>query len=60
MAIDRSEAGEQQARVDAMVEEFKQARQRRLVKQGVILWNRAETALRNAAAALHVDPAKKN
>ena len=43
-----------------MIDEFKKARQRRLVKQGVLLWNRTETAQRNGAAALGLDPAKKD
>jgi hypothetical protein len=39
MAIDDSGAGEQQSRLDALIEEFKQARHRRLVKRGLALLN---------------------
>ena len=42
MAIDRNDRDERQARIDALIEEFRAARQRRLVRQGIALWNRAE------------------
>jgi hypothetical protein len=44
MAIDRSDHDERQARIDAMIEEFRAAQQRRLVKRGIVLWNRLEAA----------------
>jgi len=44
MGIDRNDSEERQARLDAMIEEFHAARQRRLVKRGIVLWNRAEAA----------------
>ena len=46
MAIDRKKSDERQARLDAMIEEFRAAQQRRLVKRGIALWNRAEAAQR--------------
>jgi hypothetical protein len=42
MAIDRNDADERQARLDEMIEEFRAARQQRLVKRGIALWKRAE------------------
>ena len=53
MAIDRDDSDERQARIDAMLEEFRAAQQRRLVKRGIALWNRAEAALQ---AMAFVDP----
>ena len=44
MAIDRSDHDERQARIDAMIEEFRAAQQRRLVKRGIARWNRVEAA----------------
>jgi hypothetical protein len=40
----------QQARRERMIDEFRAARQRRLVKQGIALWNCTEEAYREAAA----------
>ena len=51
MAIDRNDTDERQARLDLMIEEFRAAQQRRLVKQGIVLWNRAEAAQAMACAA---------
>ena len=51
MVIDRRDAGERQVRVDGMIAEFRAARQRRRVKQGIALWNRTEEALRHASRA---------
>jgi hypothetical protein len=56
MAIDRNDADERQARLDAMTEEFRAARQQRLVKQGIALWRCAETA---QAMALPGPPPEK-
>ena len=39
MAIDRDA---RQARIDALIELFRAAQQRRLVKRGIALWKRAE------------------
>lgn len=44
MAIDRNDIEERQARLDAMIEEFRAAQQRRLVKAGIARWNRTEAA----------------
>lgn len=60
MAIQRTPLEEQQARLDTMVEEFRLARQRRLEKQGIALWNRTEEAYRNAAAKGEPPPEKIN
>jgi hypothetical protein len=61
MAIDKCDAADdRQARLDAMIDEFQKARQSRLLKQGLILWNRTERAQRNAAVALHIESPKKN
>ena len=60
MAIPRSPLEEQQARLDTMVEEFRLARQRRLEKQGIALWNRTEQAYRNAAGKGEPPPEKIN
>ena len=46
MTIDRKKSDERQARIDAMIEEFRAAQQRRLVKRGIVLWNRAEASQR--------------
>lgn len=51
MAIDRNDTDERQARLDLMIEEFRAAQQRRLVKQGIVLRNRAEAAQAMAYAA---------
>jgi len=48
MAIDRNDSDERQARLDAMIAEFRAAQQRRLVKAGKILWNRTEAAQQTA------------
>jgi hypothetical protein len=60
MAIERTDLEEQQARLDTMIEEFRIARQRRLEKQGIELWNRTERAHRNAAAKGEPPPEKLN
>jgi hypothetical protein len=58
MAIERSEAEEHQARLDAMMDEFRAARQRRLEKQAIALGNR--TAVKAGAGAAGVPPGKPN
>jgi hypothetical protein len=58
MPIDRNDSEERQARLDAMVEEFRAARQRRLVKQGIVLWNRAEAAHQAMACVEPAPPDK--
>ena len=60
MAIERTHLEEQQARLDTMIEEFRIARQRRLVKQGIALWNRTEEAHRNTAFKAEPPPTKVN
>jgi hypothetical protein len=44
VAIDRNDSEERQARLDAIIEEFRAAQQRRLVKAETALWNRTEAA----------------
>jgi hypothetical protein len=56
MAIDRNDADERQARLDAMTAEFRSAQQHRLVKRGIALWRRAEAA---QTMALPVPPPEK-
>ena len=48
MAIDRSNIDERQARIEVMLEEFRAAQQRQLVKRGIAMWERAEAAQRRA------------
>ena len=60
MAIDRTDSEERQARLDAMVEEFQAARQRRLVKTGIALWNRTAAAQEAMACVAPAPPAKVN
>ena len=40
----REHTGDRQARLDQMIDEFRAAQQRRLVKRGMALWNRTEAA----------------
>jgi len=51
---------EQQARLDRMIDEFRAARQRRLVKQGITLGDRTDQAYRNEAAKGEPPPEKVN
>ncbi len=44
MAIDRNDSEERQARLDAMIEEFRAAQQRQLVKAEMARWNHTEAA----------------
>ena len=60
MAVDRNDSEERQARLDAMVEEFQAARQRRLVKTGIALWNRTEATQRAMACVAPVPTDKVN
>jgi hypothetical protein len=46
MATERDGIAALQARLDRMIAEFRAARQRRLVKQGMALWERHEAAQR--------------
>jgi hypothetical protein len=49
---------EQPTRLDTMIDEFRAARQRRLEKQSIALWNRTEHAYREAAARNESPPSK--
>ena len=53
MAIDRNDRDERQSRIDALIEQFRAAQQRRLVKRAIALWKRAEAAQQ---AMAWVDP----
>jgi hypothetical protein len=55
---DPVEGQEQPTRLDTMIAEFRAARQRRLEKQGIALWNRTESAFREAAAKGDSPPSK--
>ena len=57
MAIKQNDRDERQARLDAMIAEFRAAQERRLVKVGKALWRRTEEAQRSPSAA--VDPVPK-
>ena len=52
MAIEQNNVEERQARLDAMIAEFRAAQQRRLVKAGEALWRNSERAQRSPAAAV--------
>lgn len=58
MAIDRNDRDEREARLNALIEEFRAAQQRRLVKRGIALWNRAE-ADQQAMAWVEPPPPEK-
>ena len=60
MASEPTHLEELQAQLDTMIEEFRVARQRRLEKQGITLWNRTEAAFRNAALKGEPPPEKVN
>jgi len=60
MVSERNKVEAHQARLDAMIAEFRVARQRRLVKQGIALWNRTEVVQRQAAAQAELPPTKRN
>ena len=52
MAIEQDNLEERQARLDAMIAEFRAAQQRRLVKIGKALWRDTERAQGSPAAAV--------
>lgn len=58
MAIDRHDRDERQARIDALIEQFRAAQQRRLVKRGIALWKRAEAA-QQAMTYVELPPPEK-
>jgi hypothetical protein len=58
MAIDRKDRDERQARIDALVEEFRAARQRRLLKRGIALWNRFEAEQQAMTCVVRPPPEK--
>jgi hypothetical protein len=60
MAIEQNDFEERQARIDAMVAEFRAAQKRRLVKRGIALWERTEADQRNLAAQAAPPPTKVN
>ena len=58
MAIDRNDSEARQARLDAMIEEFRAAQQRRLVKAEMARWNRTEAAQQAMACVKPAPPDK--
>ena len=58
MAIVRNDSEERQARLDAMIEEFRAAQQRRLVKAEMARWNRTEAAQQAMAGVKPAPPDK--
>jgi len=58
MAIDRNDSDERQQRLDAMIEEFRAAQQRLLVKRGIVLVRRAEAAKQAMACVVPPLPEK--
>ncbi len=56
MTIDRNDVEERETRIQAMIDEFQGARQRRLVKQGIALWNRTEQERQPAVAQASLPP----
>jgi hypothetical protein len=60
MSSELDDLAEHQARLNRMRDELRAARQRRLVKQGIALWNRTEEAYRKAIAKGEPPPPKPN
>lgn len=60
MPIEHSDVEERLERIDRMVEEFRAARQRRLVKLGKALWRRTETDQHALAVHAELPPSKVN
>ena len=58
MAIDRNDSDERQARLDVMIEEFRAAQQRQLVKRAIDLVKRAEAARQATACFAPTPPVK--
>ena len=56
MARDPDNPDTPQARLDGMIAEFRAARQRRLVKQGMALWTRTEAAQRELDLVTEAEP----
>ena len=54
MAIERNDRDERQARLDAMIAEFRAAQQRRSVKVGKALWHKTERAQRSPGAEVEL------
>jgi hypothetical protein len=54
MPINRDEPEERLARIEQMIEEFREAKQRELVRWGRRLWRRAEA--RQQIVALEAEP----
>ena len=49
MPIERDDTEERLARLNCMIAEFRAARHRRLVKQGMAVWKRAEAEMEHRA-----------
>jgi hypothetical protein len=53
-----NDSEDRQARLDAMIEEFRAAQQRRLVKAELALWSRTEAAQQATASVKPAPPDK--
>src|SRR5687768_16003251 len=60
MAVEEHDMAERQARLEKMLAEFRAAQQRRLVRQGMALWNKTEAAYMVAHAQTGPPPPKMN
>ena len=58
MAIDRDDRDERQARIDALIEAFRAAQQRRLVKRGIVPSNRVDATQRAVRSITLPQPEK--
>ena len=59
MGIDRDDRSERQERIERMMNEFREAERRRLVKRGIELWNRTAGAQRDSTVAAASGAVKK-
>jgi hypothetical protein len=59
MTADLNMLEEREVRITRMMEEFRAAQQRRLVKRGIALWNRSEATMQSAAMAAGAAPPAK-
>jgi len=60
MDIDRDDAAKRRARLERMMDEFREAERRSLVKRGITLWNRTERAHRDGSLARRGRPIDKS
>ena len=60
MSIELHDVDERQARIDRMIDEFRAAQQRRLVKLGKALWRRTEMVQRALPVEAEPPPSEVN